>query len=439
MVTAVKQFSNKELRAMSILATHPAAQKLGLDDIEEATSDESTGVTGQFRDLALHSHFQPIISLVHRRVVGHEGLVRPRTATNQPIPPDVLFERVESIEEVVFLDRLARNIHVRNFVRQSEEQTWLFLNVNARVAMSGAIHAPYFAAMLARYDLPPHRVVIELIENEIADEGQLAEAMRYYAELGCLVAVDDFGAGQSNFDRIWRIQPQIVKIDRASLVHARNNKRVRRVLPSLVSLLHEAGCMTLIEGIENEDDVMISLDSGVDFVQGYYFGRPQSQLVEKSTCAVPFGYLCNQHAQRQQASRQSGLSELSPYIEACRHCGEMAAEKWDAAEASLRMLTMPNVLRCFLLDKNGRQLGSDIALPSHAIQSDKRFLPVANGKEAVWSRRPYFQRALASPGQVQVSRPYLSITDAKMCVTLSVLIRNAAGQEGVYCVDILHS
>ena len=424
---------------MSIVANHPAAQKLGLDDIEGATSDESTGVTGQFRDLVLHSHFQPIISLVHRRVVGHEGLVRPRTASNQPIAPDVLFESVESNEEVVFLDRLARNIHVRNFVRQSDDQNWLFLNVNARVAMFGSEHVPYFEAMLARYQLPPHRVVIELIENEIADEAQLAEAMRYYADLGCLVAVDDFGAGQSNFDRIWRIQPQIVKIDRTSLVQARNSKRVRRVLPSLVSLLHEAGCMTLIEGIEDEDDVMISLDSGVDFVQGYYFGRPQAQLMDKSTCAVPFGDLCTQHAQRLQATRRSSLSELNPYVETFRHCGELAAEKWDAAEASLRMLTMPNVLRCFLLDKSGRQLGSNIALPSRAMQADKRFLPVASGNEAVWSRRPYFQRALAAPGQVQISRPYLSITDAKMCVTLSVLIRNAAGQECVYCVDILHS
>lgn len=424
---------------MSILATQPAAQKLGLDDMENATSNESTGVTGRFRDLVLHSHFQPIISLVHRRVVGHEGLVRPRNASHQPIAPDVLFESVESNEEVVFLDRLARNLHVRNFVGQSEDQSWLFLNVNARVAMFGSEHVPYFEAMLKRYDLPPHRVVIELIENEIADEAQLAEAMRYYADLGCLVAVDDFGAGQSNFDRIWRIQPQLVKIDRASLVQARQSKRVRRVLPSLVSLLHEAGCMTLIEGIEDEDDVMISLDSGVDFVQGYYFGRPQPQLLGKSACTIPFGDLCTQHAEHLQASRRASVSELNPYVETFRHCGELAAENWDAAEASLRMLTMPNVLRCFLLDKNGRQLGSNIALPSRAMQADKRFLPVANGKEAVWSRRPYFQRALASPGQVQVSRPYLSITDAKMCVTLSVLIRNAAGQECVYCVDILHS
>lgn len=364
--------------------------------------------------------------------------MRPRNGTGQAIAPDLLFESVESNDEVVFLDRLARNIHVRNFVQQRHEQTWLFLNVNARVAMFGSEHVPYFESMLARYNLPPHRVVIELIENEITDESQLAEAMRYYSDLGCLVAIDDFGAGQSNFDRIWRIQPQIVKIDRTSLVQARNNIRVRRVLPSLVALLHEAGCMTLIEGIEDEEDVMIALDSGVDFVQGYYFGRPQPGLLDTASCTTQFASLCNSHAILAQATRKTYLDELNPYIETFRHCGELAAEDGDAAEASLRMLTMPNVLRCFLLDKNGRQLGSNIALPSNTLHADKRFLPVANGKEAVWARRPYFQRALAAPGQVQISRPYLSISDARMCVTFSVLIRNAAGHDCVYCVDILH-
>lgn len=292
--------------------------------------------------------------------------------------------------------------------------------------------------MLARHGLAPHRVVIELIENEIRDETKLAEAMRYYSDLGCLVAIDDFGAGQSNFDRIWRVQPQIVKIDRKSLVQARNNPRVRRIFPSLVALLHEAGCMTLIEGIEDEEDVMIALDSGVDFVQGYFFGRPSQHLSGEPECVSQFGGLCGRHAEISHANRALNVSLLNPYIEAFRECGELAACAWDAEHASLRMLALPNVLRCFLLDGNGRQLGCNIALPSRAQNADKRFLPVSNASEAAWSRRPYFQRAIAAPGQVQISRPYLSIADARMCVTLSIMLRNDSGQDCVYCVDILH-
>lgn len=428
---------NRNFPAMPHLAVAALTQYPSLEGIEGATIANPDGVIGRFRNLILHSHYQPIISLVHHRVVGYEGLVRPRDPESQPIAPDVLFDSVGTDEDVVFLDRLARNIHVRNFVGADLDQTWLFLNVNARVAMCANAYGPYFEAMLARHGLAPHRVVIELIENEIRDEAKLAEAMRYYADLGCLVAIDDFGAGQSNFDRIWRVQPQIVKIDRKSLVQARNSARVRRVLPSLVALLHEAGCMTLIEGIEDEEDVMIALDSGVDFVQGYFFGRPSPLLGAGAECVSQFGSLCDRHAEISHAKRALNASQLNPYIEAFRQCGELAAHDMDARDASLRLLSMPNVLRCFLLDGNGRQLGGKIELPSEANR-DKRFLPVSHAAESVWSRRPYFQRAMAAPGQVQISRPYFSIADARMCITLSLMIRNASAQDCVYCADILH-
>lgn len=430
-------FLNRNFSTMPHLAVVARTQDPSLEGVEKATVATPDSVIGQFRNLVLHSHFQPIISLVHHRVVGYEGLVRPRDPAGQAVAPDVLFDSVGTDEDVVFLDRLARNIHVRNFVGADLDQPWLFLNVNARVAMCANAYGPYFEAMLARHGLAPHRVVIELIENEIRDEAKLAEAMRYYADLGCLVAIDDFGAGQSNFDRIWRVQPQIVKIDRKSLVQARNSARVRRVLPSLVALLHEAGCMTLIEGIEDEEDVMIALDSGVDFVQGYFFGRPGPLSSVGSDCVSQFGSLCGRHVEISHAKRALNLSQLNPYIEAFRQCGELAADELDARNASKRMLAMPNVLRCFLLDSNGRQLGGNIELIGEASR-DKRFLPVSHAADSVWSRRPYFQRAVAAPGQVQISRPYLSIADAKMCVTLSIMIRNVSEQDCVYCVDILH-
>jgi hypothetical protein len=97
-------------------------------------------------------------------------------------------------------------------------------------------------------------------------------------------------------------------------------------------------------------------------------------------------------------------------------------------------LALLNVLRRQLRDDNGRQMWENIAQPGQASNSDRRILPVANASHAVWSRRPYFQRAIAEP---QASRPYLAITDARMCVTLSIMIRNATQQGCVYCADIL--
>lgn len=420
----------------NLSAVLPMLLTYSVDSIEAATASGIDGVVGQFQNLALHSHFQPIISLAHRRVVGYEGLVRPRSADGQALAPGVLFDKVESDDDIVFLDRLARNLHVRNLVGAGEDETWLFLNVNARVAMRGKEYGPYFEAMLARHGLAPHRVVIELIENEIQDEAMLAEAMRYYRELGCLVAIDDFGAGQSNFERIWRVQPQLVKIDRSALIQAREHTRVRRVLPSLIALLHETGCLTLMEGIENEEEAMIALDAGVDFAQGFYFGRP-APLPQTFECVPLLDRLCARYAESAHTHIEQNRGTLDGYIAPFREAAGLVALGMDAAKVSQSLLQLPRVLRCYVLDGRGRQLGENVVSPVHGAPIDRRFQPLMNAGDANWGRRPYFQRAMANPEQIQISRPYLSVTDAKMCCTMSICVKDAAGADRVYCVDIL--
>lgn len=422
---------------MASLDAIVSSRDFSVDGVELATIAGPDGVTGLFRNLTLRSHFQPIISLAHRRIVGYEGLVRPRSADGHSLPPSVLFDTVSADDDIVFLDRLARNIHVRNFLAAGEDNTWLFLNVNARVAIQGKRYAPYFKAMLDRYGLSPHRVVIELVENDVSDEVLLAEAMRYYTDLGCLIAIDDFGAGYSNFERIWRVQPQIVKLDRTLLIQARESSRARHVLPSLVALLHETGCLTLIEGIENEAEVMIAMDSGVDFVQGFFFDRPAPQLHDRNKFIPLLGQLCHSNMEVNLDSRARNRSALSVYVDTFHDFVGLTSVEMNAWDALSRMLALPRVLRCYVLDSSGHQLGDNIVAASNESHMDKRFMPISNPSGAVWARRPYFQRAVAEPGQVQVSRPYLSITDARMCITLSVMIKNLSGQDLVVCADIL--
>lgn len=422
---------------MTLLKAVVAKQDLSADGIESATKKGTDGVLGMFRDMALRSHFQPIISLAHRRIIGYEGLVRACGSDGRPVAPNILFDAAGSDDDIVFLDRLARNIHVRNFLAAGQEEPWLFLNVNARVAMSGKHYAPFFGTMLERHGMPTHRVVIELVENAVPDEALLADAMRYYQDLGCLVAIDDFGAGYSNFERIWRVQPQIVKLDRTMLVQARESRRVRRVLPSLVALLHETGCLTLIEGIENEEEVMIAMDAGVDFVQGFFFSRPEAALRDQNSFVPLLGGLCGRYSQTCHENRERNRSGLSVYIEAFRDFAGLSEDAQNAWEALSRMLALSDVLRCYVLDANGYQMGENIVAPGNESKGDLRFQPISNPAGAVWARRPYFQRAVAEPGQVQVSRPYLSITDARMCITLSVKLKNALAQDVVVCADIL--
>ena len=114
------------------------------------------------------------------------------------------------------------------------------------------------------------------------DETRLALAFEYYRTLGCLIVIDDFGAGYSNFDRIWRLKPDIVKIDREMTRRATVEPLARRMFAGIVSVLHEAGALVCVEGIETEAEALCATDADADLVQGHYFAPPGAELLPEN-------------------------------------------------------------------------------------------------------------------------------------------------------------
>lgn len=407
-----------------------------LDQIEAATQLVAGKVEGKYKDQRLLSHFQPIYSLVHKRPIGYEALLRAQNQNGINVPPLEIFKIADNDEEKVFLDRLCRNLHLRNFLTLSDDKSWIFLNINPQVTIGGKKYGAYFKQLLERYHIPPHRIVIEILESNIQDESLLSEAVNYYKDLGCLIAIDDFGAGHSNFDRIWRLAPQIVKLDRSMIVQAANKKSVRRVLPNLTNLLHESGSLVLMEGIETEDEALISLDAGIDFVQGYYFGKPNKFLIspDENTDLLP--NLCEKFKNFTQKESEKKHLELMGYLEIFQQTAQKLQHNIPAELACTELLGLKKVERCYLINEDGKQQGSNMASPMRNTICDPRFTPLADAKDAIWSRRHYFRRAINNPGETQISRPYLSIVGASMCITLSVTIHRNDHNTQVLCCDL---
>lgn len=420
---------------MNATLADPGYRRSTLEKIETSIGTESGRAVSQYRDIRLNSAFQPIFSLAHRRPVGHEALLRAYAADGAAVPPPEVFSLAEQHGEVTFLDRLCRTIHIRNYINDSASDNWIFLNINPEVMTDGKRHGSFFADFLEQYRIAPHRIVVEILENSISDEGALADSVNYYRDLGCLIAIDDFGAGHSNFDRIWRIAPQIVKLDRSMVARAAQHPKVRRLIPNLVALIHESGSLALMEGVETEEEALIAMDSGIDFVQGYYFARPAAQVSDVPSCQNLMAGLCDKFRKFSITEQEQYHLGLRPYIDhflAAAHRLEQGMGIWAACAA---LLEMPRAERCFILDGEGRQVGTN-ALPATRNDTvDPRFAPLLEARGAIWSRRHYFRRAMAQPGVVQTSRPYLSIVGASMCVTLSIAIRRA-GKVCVFCCDV---
>lgn len=389
----------------------------------------------EFKTLQLSSAFQPIFSIAHRRAVGYEALLRARDDRGNPVSPLQVFAMADAGPELTRLDRLCRTLHVHNFKTMTADSHWLFLNVNPEVVVHGKNYGAFFAEMLDHYAFPAHRIVVEILEDTIRDESLLAEAVEYYRRLGCLVAMDDFGSGHSNFERIWRVSPDIVKLDRSLILQATTKKKARRVLPSLVSLLHEAGCLVLMEGVETQEEALVSMDADVDFVQGYYFGKPAASLETAPDNACSLAVLCDRFKSMVAAEARSHRDSTGAYIAGFLRSAEALRAGVPLGNACAGFLAKAGIERCYLLSVDGAQIGANQTSPLCPAKTDRRFAVLEDVNDARWFRRTYFRRALVQPGQVQMSRPYLSLTGAHMCVTLSIALE-IDGETRVFCCDL---
>ncbi|GGB84868.1 EAL domain-containing protein [Marinobacterium zhoushanense] len=334
------------------------------------------------------------------------------------------------------LDRLCRALHMENFAHQNTEQQWLFLNLNSQLLISEQPDSGFTRRMLEENAIPAHRIVIEVLENQIQDLGRLKGFIDHLRALGCLIAVDDFGAGSSNFDRIWQLEPDIVKIDRQLVLRAAESSRVGKMLGGIIDLLHGAGSQVVLEGIETEQQAMLAIAANADMVQGYYFAKPEPRIANRPGDRERFNHLLKlRKTQRTQLHYAKDL-----YTQALEYQFRRAAQQYrlsqDFSASCNQLLQEPNTLRCYLLDESGEQVHSGITPRHIGGDSGRRFAPLQHYRNASWSHRPYHYLALESPGQTQISQPYLSITDSRLCITLSQAI-DLGNRLSVFCCDFL--
>lgn len=401
-------------------------------------TDEKDGKSiGMFKDYCIKSVYQPIYSLAHKRSVGYEALVRAEDRHGKPVSPDTLFRTGESLSDTVLLDRLCRYIHVANFQDFGDIINWLFLNVSPQTIIHGREYGSFFSSLLERYMLPSHRVVIEIVEHPITgeDNDHLIETVEYYRDFGCLIAIDDFGAGYSNFNRIWTLKPDIVKLDRSMLIQASVDNDIRQLFPGIVSLLHQAGSLVIIEGIETEEQAFIAMESDADMVQGYYFARPNPDLNELSMSYPPFESLFESYKATEEIKGKACQETHSRYRNLFYASAALIETGHSLADSCKPLFENDSVIRCYLLKPNGMQIGDTIISHNYIDKIDTRFRPLEDARSADWFRRHYLRRAVLQPGQLQITRPYLSITGAHMCSTLSMMIHMHSG-DVILCCDL---
>ena len=120
------------------------------------------------------------------------------------------------------------------------------------------------------------RLTVEITETmAIADLDETAAFVDVLKEIGCSVAIDDFGAGYTSFKNLKSLAVDMVKLDGAFVRNLKDDKANRIFVKSMVALAKNFGMTTVAEMVGDAETAEILKDAGVDYLQGYHFGMPQ--------------------------------------------------------------------------------------------------------------------------------------------------------------------
>jgi EAL domain-containing protein (putative c-di-GMP-specific phosphodiesterase class I)/GGDEF domain-containing protein len=221
---------------------------------------------------ALRTLFQPIVDGGNRTLLGHEALTRGLLSGLES--PTTLIECATRHGLTLELEMACIESALSAFHAMRVEGR-LFLNVLPQTLLEWSSLADWLGSRLEEHRVDPHEVVLEITEHGLtADEKRLAAAVLPLRALGCDIAIDDLGAGTSGLKTWAEIRPDYVKVDRYFVSGIERDPVRAEIFRSLVDIGRITGCRIVAEGIENSEQCALVLELGVDYLQGFFLGRP---------------------------------------------------------------------------------------------------------------------------------------------------------------------
>jgi diguanylate cyclase (GGDEF)-like protein len=216
--------------------------------------------------------YQPVVNSESGAVAYHECLLR-MIAEDGSIVSAAAF--VSVIEQLGFIRLLDRYVLERAVSEASQHpECALAFNISGLTATDHA-WLRFLVSLLRDRPEVARQLVIEITEtaalHDIQESARFVGTLR---ELGCRVALDDFGAGFTSFRYMQALDVDIVKIDGSFVRNLAESSDNQIFLRHLVGLADAFGLITVAECVESARDAAILRQEGVRFLQGYYFGRP---------------------------------------------------------------------------------------------------------------------------------------------------------------------
>ena len=226
----------------------------------------------------LEVHFQPQLDLVTGKLSAMEALVRWPHPRLGMIPP---LDFIPLADEAGLMHSLTAFVLERAVAqcaawRAAGDDVTVSVNVAGTNLLDSGFSQSVMST-LARYDVPPASLILEITETMIIRDFELCKpVIEQLRALGLGVSIDDFGAGVTSLAHLGSLAVSELKLDRAFLTRLATGDTERNLalVRATIALGHKLNMRVVAEGIEDVEALNLLAALGCDLAQGYFISRP---------------------------------------------------------------------------------------------------------------------------------------------------------------------
>lgn len=266
-LTALEQARARRQHAFLAYEASPGRERVRRRNVSIADQ-----VTSALEGNRMRLVLQPIVSTATRQPVFHEALLRIQKPEGELVEASEFIQVAEQLGLTRLTDR--RTLELAIGLLKAHPDLTLSVNVSSLTCSDHewlvALHR-----LAGGQQALARRLIVEITETTaIQDLDQTVTFVDTVRELGCRVAIDDFGAGYTSFKNLKHLAADMVKIDGSFVRNLATDPSDRLFVKTLAELAHSFGLETVAEWVGDDATAEMIAKAGITYMQGFHFGRP---------------------------------------------------------------------------------------------------------------------------------------------------------------------
>lgn len=220
--------------------------------------------------------YQPVVEIASGETSHHEVLVRLRMDDGQIIGPDMFLPAAVRFGLMAEIDAWMVDHAIGAYSHYSQDEPNLRIAINlSSNAFETENLSLYVASCLEKHNVRPDRIMFEITESlAVRHLTHVERQISALREMGCEVALDDFGKGYSSLGYLQQLSVDYIKIDGSFIRNLVKNPVDQKMVRLIAEIGREAGMKTIAEYVQGAPTFSMLAELGVDFAQGFYVGKP---------------------------------------------------------------------------------------------------------------------------------------------------------------------